>query len=71
MLHNESNGDGTRSTNSSPLPDYIHRQNDDETVDSICTRCIATIGSTQKEHDLAVLEEEHKCLKLRSILGWL
>ena len=71
MLHNERKRDETRGTISSPLPDYIHRQNRDETFDSICTRCIATIGSTQREQDLGVLEQEHKCETQRNRLGWL
>jgi hypothetical protein len=71
MLHNQSKRDETRATNSSPLPDFIHRRNNDETIDSICTRCVATIGSKQSEQDLGVLEQEHKCVRPQSILGWL
>jgi hypothetical protein len=71
MLHKESKRDETRAINSSPLPDYIHRHNNDETFDSICTRCVATIGSTHREQDLGVLEQEHNCVKPWSILGWL
>ena len=71
MLHNERKRDETRAVTSSPLPDYIHRHNNDETFDSICTRCVATIGSTLREQDLGVLEQEHKCVQTRSILGWL
>ena len=40
---------------------YPHRVNHDGTIDSICPRCFATIGSSTCEADLERLESRHVC----------
>ncbi len=40
---------------------YRHRQNADDTVDSICLRCFRTIATGANENFLAQSEEAHHC----------
>jgi hypothetical protein len=42
-------------------PDFIHRINDDDTVDSICLYCFGTVASLPKEMDLEQKEYAHAC----------
>jgi hypothetical protein len=38
-----------------------HRTNPDGTIDAICPRCFATIGTSMWESDLERLEAAHTC----------
>jgi len=40
---------------------FPHRINRDGTIDSICSRCYVTIGTSTTEADLARLEAAHFC----------
>jgi hypothetical protein len=40
---------------------FPHRVNIDGTIDSICQRCFATVGSAMVESDLASMEAAHIC----------
>jgi hypothetical protein len=40
---------------------FARRQNRDDSVDSICTKCYQTIASSPMVNDLAVVEENHVC----------
>ena len=42
-------------------PKFPHRSNVDGTIDSICPRCFATIGTSTWEADLERIEAEHVC----------
>jgi hypothetical protein len=42
-------------------PGYPHRMNQDGTIDSICPRCYATIGTSTWEADLERIESSHVC----------
>ena len=42
-------------------PDCVRRQNQDETVDSICKRCGLTIARAFHPRDLGPLEARHVC----------
>jgi hypothetical protein len=44
-------------------PDFIHRVNDNDTVDSICLYCFGTVASLPKEMDLEEKEYAHACLQ--------
>ena len=41
--------------------DFIHRQNLDETTDSICLRCMETVATVQNPKGIEKLEKEHAC----------
>jgi hypothetical protein len=45
---------------------FPHRQNNDGTFDSICPVCFRTVGSAQAEEQLAELEVQHICLRIRT-----
>lgn len=40
---------------------FVHRQNADGKIDSICVRCITVIASGQWEAELERAESEHRC----------
>lgn len=40
---------------------FVHRQNSDGKIDSICTRCITVIASGRREGELERAESEHRC----------
>lgn len=40
---------------------FAHRPNLDETFDSICRTCFATVASHVQERNLAQLERRHVC----------
>jgi hypothetical protein len=40
---------------------FVHRINDNSTVDSICLHCFATVASLPKEMDLEQKENAHSC----------
>lgn len=40
---------------------FPHRKNRDGTYDSICTACMATIASCDREDELASYERKHVC----------
>ena len=42
-------------------PHFAHRQNEDCSFDSICTRCFATIASAENESELTSNESIHRC----------
>ena len=41
--------------------EFPHRCNKDGTIDSICPRCFATIGTSTWEADLEKMEAAHMC----------
>lgn len=41
--------------------EFPHRMNKDGTIDSICPRCYATIGTSTREADLKRMEAAHVC----------
>jgi hypothetical protein len=43
------------------LPAFPHRKNSDNTFDSICSKCFATIARSSKEIDLKDAEVAHIC----------
>lgn len=46
----------------SSLQGFAHRRNpDDETFDSICCSCFATVGAHKQEKDLEWIERGHVC----------
>ena len=45
-------------------PDFVHRLNDNGTVDSICLQCFATVASLPKELNLEEKENAHACCQL-------
>lgn len=44
---------------------FPHRMNKDGTIDSICPRCYATIGTSTWEADLERIEAGHVCERSR------
>ena len=42
-------------------PKFVRRQNQDSSVDSICTKCVQTIASAECEEELAAPEQKHIC----------
>ena len=46
-------------------PTFPHRHNRDGMVDSICSECLVTIGSTREEQELAQHEHAHVCDPVR------
>jgi hypothetical protein len=46
---------------SSNMRPFVHRRNTNRTVDSICTKCVATIARREKEDDLTGPEAAHRC----------
>ena len=40
---------------------FVHRHNRDGTHDSICTVCLATVATVQREWELADCESAHVC----------
>ena len=42
-------------------PFFPHRRNKDGSLDSICLKCFATIGSQRTEAELTELDEAHVC----------
>jgi hypothetical protein len=40
---------------------FVHRLNDDETIDSICRDCFITIATAVSETDLKGEERKHHC----------
>ncbi len=40
---------------------FAHRRNPDETFDSICRSCFATVGSHRPEWELEGIERRHIC----------
>ena len=40
---------------------FSHRVNPDESIDSICPHCFATVGSATVESDLERIEAAHVC----------
>ena len=48
----------------STLKVFAHRMNADETVDSICLFCFATVGSVSNEWELEGQEHDHFCWRL-------
>jgi hypothetical protein len=43
------------------LPSFDHRHNADESYDSICTKCYATVASAGKKEALSWFESAHVC----------
>jgi hypothetical protein len=41
--------------------DFIHRTNDDSTVDSICLHCLGIVASLPKDLGLEQKENAHSC----------
>jgi hypothetical protein len=39
----------------------IHRRNEDDTIDSICRECFATIATERSETELDRKEHDHVC----------
>jgi hypothetical protein len=42
-------------------PNFVHRPNQDGTIDSICPHCFATVATSQWEADLEKAERDHVC----------
>ena len=42
-------------------PFFPHRRNKDGSLDSICLKCFATVGSQMTEAELTELDEAHVC----------
>jgi hypothetical protein len=40
---------------------FVRRQNQDSSIDSICTTCYQTIASTNTVSDLRSAEQVHRC----------
>ena len=40
---------------------FVHRQNRDNTIDSICRSCFATVATAMWEADLDAAEIDHSC----------
>jgi hypothetical protein len=40
---------------------YARRQNDDQTIDSICTKCYLPVARAETEARLSGLEDNHRC----------
>ena len=40
---------------------YAHRTNKDGTIDSICKKCFATVGTSEKTEQLEEIESKHDC----------
>jgi|HubBroStandDraft_1064217.scaffolds.fasta_scaffold2404279_1 hypothetical protein len=54
-----------------PRPVFPHRHNPDGTIDSICTRCFATVATEARESDLKKAEDAHVCSELDLMrLSW-
>lgn len=47
-----------------PPPAFVHRQNKDGTIDSICRRCFRTVATALTEEELRPGEEAHRCIPL-------
>jgi hypothetical protein len=45
----------------SAFPHFPHRSNKDGSIDSICSRCFATIGNANSESELEGMEAAHVC----------
>ena len=43
------------------IPQFPHRHNPDGTYDSICTKCFATVGTSETEENLVEAEAKHTC----------
>jgi hypothetical protein len=43
---------------------FVHRENEDSTIDSICTNCFQTVASGYSEPDIIRAEEAHACVPL-------
>lgn len=46
---------------SSDRPEFVRRSNRDRTFDSVCTRCLATVASSESKALLDEAETEHVC----------
>jgi hypothetical protein len=44
---------------------FPHRKNSDGSIDSICSRCAATVANTRDESTLQAAEQSHACTPLR------
>lgn len=42
-------------------PSFVHRNNGDGTLDSICTCCFTTVGTERCESNLETSEKQHVC----------
>ena len=40
---------------------YLHRVNDDGTIDSICRECFTTVATSTSEVALKSKEQKHRC----------
>jgi len=40
---------------------FVHRLNEDDTIDSICRDCFITIATAESESDLEGEERKHRC----------
>lgn len=40
---------------------FVHRENPDGTIDSVCRACFATVGTSAREADLEPAEKRHAC----------
>ena len=49
------------SSNTSSQPLFVHRENRNGTIDSICLWCYATVSTARCESDLDVAERGHRC----------
>lgn len=47
--------------NTSFLPAFAHRQNQDGTIDAICTTCFSTVARSFWKFNLEQKELEHHC----------
>lgn len=45
----------------SDRPQFVRRSNRDRTVDSVCTRCLATVASSESTAKLDRAETDHVC----------
>lgn len=46
---------------SSDRPQFVRRANRDRTIDSVCTRCLATVASSESKSMLDRAETNHIC----------
>ena len=40
---------------------FVHRANRDDTFDSVCRKCFATVGTADSENELEKSEQVHVC----------
>ena len=40
---------------------FVHRDNQDGTIDSICSECFTTIGTSTSAVELEAMERKHHC----------